>query len=124
LDRGRKMNIQTIQFTILLLDSFIKLAPWRAVTDAIGRIAHVSGKNLARSLRLVIPLVAGLSLIAMASIFGPAFLAGYFVGVFPLHVSRGSLVLSYAVSGLYLGVMLWRGLRLRDRRSVCRSQAC
>jgi hypothetical protein len=32
------MNMQSIQITILLLDSFIKLAPWRIVTEAMDRI--------------------------------------------------------------------------------------
>jgi hypothetical protein len=30
------MNMQTIQIMILLLDSFIKLAPWRIVTKDDG----------------------------------------------------------------------------------------
>ena len=32
------MNMQAIQIMILLLDSFIKLAPWRIVTEAMDRI--------------------------------------------------------------------------------------
>jgi hypothetical protein len=32
------MNMQTIQIMILLLDSFIKLAPWRTVTETMDRI--------------------------------------------------------------------------------------
>jgi hypothetical protein len=36
------MNMQTIQITILLLDSFIKLAPWRIVADAMGRKLRTS----------------------------------------------------------------------------------
>jgi hypothetical protein len=112
------MNMQTIQITILLLDGFIKLAPWRIVTQAIGRIGYDSGRSLACSVRPAIAVLATLCLIATASTFGPAFPAGYFVGVIPSHVSRGNLVLGYAVSGLYLGVMLWRGwtCAVRTRR--------
>jgi hypothetical protein len=33
------MNMQTIQIMILLLDGFIKLAPWRIVTETMDRIA-------------------------------------------------------------------------------------
>jgi hypothetical protein len=47
------MNMQTIQIMILLLDGFIKLAPWRNVTEA-------SGKSLAQSFRLAITVFAGL----------------------------------------------------------------
>jgi hypothetical protein len=112
------MNMQTIQITILLLDGFIKLAPWRIVTQAIGRIGYDSGRSLAYSLRPASAVSAALCLIAVASIFGPALLAGYFVGLTPSHVSRGGLALGYAVPGPYLGVMLcgWG--------SCFRSQSC
>jgi hypothetical protein len=36
------MNMQNIQITILLLDSFIKLAPWRIVAGAMGRKLRTS----------------------------------------------------------------------------------
>jgi hypothetical protein len=36
------MNMQTIQITILLLDSFIKLAPWRFITGAMDRKLRAS----------------------------------------------------------------------------------
>ena len=109
------MNMQTIQIMILLLDGFIKLAPWRSVLETIGRIVDRPGKSLLLSFSRATAVLAGLCLIATASIFGPAFIAGYFVGVIPPHVSRGSLVLSYAVSGFCLGAMLWRGWELRSR---------
>jgi hypothetical protein len=32
------MNMQTVQIVILLLDGFIKLAPWRTVTETMDRI--------------------------------------------------------------------------------------
>ena len=52
------MNMQTIQIMILLLDGFIKLAPRRTVTEGTDRFGY--GKDLARSLRLVITVFAGL----------------------------------------------------------------
>jgi hypothetical protein len=44
------MNMQSIQIMILSLDSFIKLAPWRIVTETMGRIGCSAGESLARSL--------------------------------------------------------------------------
>ena len=37
MSRGREMNMQTIQMVFLLFDSFIKLAPWRVVTETMDR---------------------------------------------------------------------------------------
>jgi hypothetical protein len=54
------MNMQTIQIMILLLDGFIKIAPWQSVTETRGRTGYAPGKNLARSLRLAITVFAGL----------------------------------------------------------------
>jgi hypothetical protein len=47
------MNMQTIQIMILLLDSFIKLAPWRIVTEAMDRIGCSASESLARSLVVI-----------------------------------------------------------------------
>jgi hypothetical protein len=47
------MNMQTIQIMILLLDSFIKLAPWRIVTETMDRIGCSASERLARSLVVV-----------------------------------------------------------------------
>lgn len=44
------MNMQNIQIMMLLLDGFIKLAPWRIVTETIGRIDY------GRKLRTLLPL--------------------------------------------------------------------
>lgn len=103
------MNMQTFQIMILLLDAFIKLAPWRTVTQALGRIGYGLSEGFIRGLKLATPAIAGLGLIAIASVFGPA-LAGYVVGVVPPHVSRGGLAFSYIVSAFYIGVALWAGV--------------
>ena len=42
------MNMQTIQIMILLLDGFIKLAPWRIVTETMDRAGYGAGESLAR----------------------------------------------------------------------------
>jgi hypothetical protein len=44
------MNMQTIQIMILLLDGFIKLAPWRTVTETMDRIGYAASESLVRSL--------------------------------------------------------------------------
>lgn len=113
------MNMQTIQIMILLLDGFIKLAPWRNLAETMGRIGWVSRQNVARSLRFATAVFAGLGLIVLASIAGPAFPPGCFV-VIPSHVSRGSLVLSYAVSAFYLALALWAGVRWCGGRNARR----
>jgi hypothetical protein len=44
------MNMQNIQILFLLIDSVIKLAPWRLVTETMQRIGYDASESLARSL--------------------------------------------------------------------------
>ena len=109
------MNMQTIQIMILLLDSFIKLAPWRIVTETMDRIGYSASESLARSLVVIAVACAGLCAIPPTSIFGadPADrLSRRRDGV---AYAIGSPLFSHILFGFYLGVMVWGGLWLRDR---------
>jgi hypothetical protein len=75
------MNMQTIQIMILLFDGFIKLAPWRTVTETMDRIGYAASESLARSISVALAACAGLCPLPTASIFGPLLLTGYFTGV-------------------------------------------
>jgi hypothetical protein len=44
------MNMQNIQILFLLVDTVIKLAPWRIVTETMQRIGYDANESLARSL--------------------------------------------------------------------------
>ena len=109
------MNMQTIQLMILLLDGFIKLAPWRIVTETMDRIGHCAGESLARSLGVVAAACAGRCALPTASVFEPLLLIGYFGGVVSSHLQTGSPLFSHILLG-YLGAMVWGGLWLRHRQ--------
>jgi|GEM_PF-5851620 len=71
------MNMQTIQIMILLLDGFIKLAPWRIVTEMTDRIGYGASESLARNLGVIAAASAGLWVPSTASILGSLLLIGY-----------------------------------------------
>jgi hypothetical protein len=110
------MNMQTIQIMILLLDSFIKLAPWRIVTETMDRIGYSASETLARSLVIVAAACAGLCAFPAASIFGSLLLICYVGATVSLHIRTGSPLFSHILFGFCLGVMVWSGLWLRDRK--------
>ena len=110
------MNMQTIQIMVLLLDSLIKLAPWRIVTETMDRIGCSASESLARSLVVIAAACAGLCVLPTASIFGPLLLIGYVGAAISLHMRPGSPLFSQIPFGFCLGVMVWSGLWLRDRR--------
>jgi hypothetical protein len=110
------MNMQTIQIMILLLDSFIKLAPWRIVTETMDRIGCSASEGLARSLVVIVAACAGFCALPTASIFGPLLLIGYVGAAISLHIRTDGPLFSQIPFGFCLGVMVWSGLWLRDRR--------
>jgi hypothetical protein len=100
----------------LLLDGAIKLMPWPVVTETMDRIGYGSSENLARSLGFITIACTVLYAIPPTSILGAILLTGYLGGAMASHVRIGSPLFSHTLFGFYLGLMVWGGLWLRDRR--------
>ncbi len=50
------------------------------------------------------------------SVLGAILLTGYLGGAIYVHVRAGSPLFSHTLFGVYLGILLWGGLYLRDER--------
>lgn len=106
----------------LLFDGAIKLVPWPVVTETIDRTGYGSSETLARSLETLARSLGFITLactilyaIPPTSILGAILLIGYLGGAMASHLRIGSLLFTHALFGLYLGLMVWGGLWLRDR---------
>ena len=110
---GRVLSGLAILF--LLFDGAIKLVPWPVVTETMDRIGYGSSENLARALGAITIACSVLYAIPPTSILGAILLTGYLGGAIASHVRIGSPLFSHVLFGLYLGLMLWAGLWLRDR---------
>ena len=64
------MNMQNIQILFLLIDSVIKLAPWRVVTETMQRTGYDANESLARSLRTIAVIGALLFVVPPVSFVG------------------------------------------------------
>ena len=100
--------------TFLLLDGAIKLIPLDIVVQTsqeLGIPVH-----LARTLGVLT--LAGTVLYAMprTSVLGAILLTGYLGGAIYTHLRAGSPLLTHTFFGIYLGVLIWGGLWLRDDR--------
>jgi hypothetical protein len=111
---GRVLSGLVILF--LLFDGAVKLVPWPVVTETMDRIGYGSSENLARSLGFITVACTVLYAIPPTSILGAILLTGYLGGAMASHVRIGSPLFSHTLFGLYLGLMVWGGLWLRDRR--------
>ena len=99
----------------LLIDGAIKLVPWPIVTETMDKMGYGSSETLARSLGLITIVCTVLYSIPPTSILGAILLTGYLGGAMASHVRIGSPLFTHTLFGLYLGLMVWGGLWLRDR---------
>jgi len=110
---GRVLSGLVIIF--LLFDGAIKLVPWPIVTETMDRMGYGSSEGLARSLGIITIVCTVLYAVSPPSILGAILLTGYLGGAIASHVRIGSPLFSHTLFGLYLGLMVWGGLWLRDR---------
>jgi hypothetical protein len=111
---GRVLSGLVIVF--LLFDGAIKLVPWPVVTETMDRIGYGSSETLARSLGIITIVCTVLYSIPPTSILGAILLTGYLGGAMASHMRIGSPLFTHTLFGFYLGLMVWGGLWLRDRR--------
>jgi hypothetical protein len=111
---GRLLSGLVILF--LLFDGAIKLVPWPVVTETMDKIGYGSSESLARTLGAITIACTVLYAVPPTSILGAILLTGYLGGAMASHVRIGSPLFSHILFGFYLGLMLWGGLWLRDRR--------
>ncbi len=110
---GRVLSGLVIVF--MLFDGAIKLVPWPVVTQTMDKMGYGSSESFARTLGVITIACTVLYAIPPTSILGAILLTGYLGGAMASHVRIGSPLFSHILFGLYLGLMLWGGLWLRDR---------
>jgi hypothetical protein len=110
---GRVLSGIVILF--MLFDGAIKLVPWPVVTESMDRIGYGSSETLARTLGAITIACTVLYAIPPTSILGAILLTGYLGGAIATHLRIDSPLFSHVLFGLYLGLMVWGGLWLRDR---------
>ena len=98
----------------LLFDGAIKLIPLEIVITTSLQLGIPTG--LARTLGVLTLIGTVLYAIPRTSVLGAIWLTGYIGGAIYVHVLAGSPLLSHTFFGIYLALMMWGGLYLRDER--------
>lgn len=99
----------------LLMDATMKLLALPLVLEASAPLGF-PGADMARSLGTVLLVCTLLYASPRTAILGAILLTGYLGGAIATHVRVGSPLFSHILFGVYLGVLLWGGLYLRDMR--------
>ena len=108
---GFSMNALVVAF--LLMDSGMKLAAVQPVLKA-GAETGFPGVTMARTLGVVLLLCTVLHVIPRTSVLGAILLTGYLGGAVATHVRLGNPLFSHVLFGVYVGVLMWGGVVLRE----------
>ncbi len=111
---GHVMSGLVILF--LLFDGGIKLVPLEIVTQTSGEIGLPTDPSFARLLGILTLIGVVLYAIPQTAMLGAILLTGYMGGAIATHLRIDSPLFSHTLFGVYLGLLIWGGLYLRDER--------
>lgn len=109
---GRVLSGTLIAF--LVFDAVIKLVPLQVVIDTTAALGFPP--ELARTLGVLTLVCTALYAWPRTAILGAILLTGYLGGAIAIHLRIGNPLISHTLFGVYLGLMAWGGLYLRDER--------
>lgn len=112
---GRILSGIVILF--LLFDGIIKLVPIAPVIETMQQLGYSGDITpVARGLGVLTLVIVVLYAIPRTAILGAILLTGLMGGAMATHLRVGSPLFTHLLFGLYLGLMAWGGLYLRDDR--------
>jgi hypothetical protein len=114
--------LSTLIALLLGLDALMKLlqvAPVLAASAELGYSAHA-----VFGIGLVLALCVVLYLIPRTSLLGAVLLTGYLGGAIATHVRAGHPIWTHTLFPIYVAIVIWGGLALRDGRARGILKAC
>jgi hypothetical protein len=111
---GRAMSAIVILF--LVFDATIKLIPIQPVIDTMVALGYPGTAAIARVLGVVTLVCVALYAWPRTAVLGAILMTGLLGGAIATHLRVGSPIFSHLLFGLYLGLLAWGGLYLRDTR--------
>jgi len=110
---GFSMSALVVLF--LFMDAGMKLAAVRPVLEA-GQQLGFAGEAMARQLGAILLICTLLYVWPRTSVLGAILVTAFLGGAVATHVRMGSPLFTHVLFGVYLGVLLWAGLVLREPR--------
>jgi hypothetical protein len=104
-----------IVIAFLLMDAVMKLLALPVVIET-GATLGLQGVALARGLGVVLLVATLLYIAPQTAVLGAILLTAYLGGAVATHVRVGNPLFSHTLFGVYIGILLWGGLYLRDGR--------
>ncbi|RUU27212.1 DoxX family protein [Mesorhizobium sp. M6A.T.Ce.TU.016.01.1.1] len=111
---GRGLGALIVLF--MTFDGVIKLPPLDIVTQTMVELGWPADPNVSRMLGIIGLVSTALYAVPRTAVLGAILLTAYLGGAIATHIRIGSPLFSHTLFGVYLGVILWGGLFLRDPR--------
>ena len=112
--RRAGIALSALPATFLVFDSLIKLALIPAVVEGTERLGFPVAT--ARPLGLILLTCVLCYLWPRTAVLGAVLLTGYLGGAIAAHVRVGDPLFSHTLFPIYVALLLWGGLYLRDAR--------
>ena len=109
---GRIVSALAVAF--LLVDAVMKIVKAQVAVEGSVQLGYPESTVVGIGVTLLVCTL--LYAIPRTSIVGAVLLTGYLGGAVATHVRVGSPLLGYVLFPVYVGVMIWGGLVLRDSR--------
>ena len=109
---GRILSAVVVLF--LLLDGAIKVVEMEVVKQSLAELGYP--QETAFGLGILTLAIGVLYAIPRSAVLGAILLTGLLGGAMATHLRVGSPLFSHLLFGLYVGLMAWGGLFLRDER--------
>lgn len=100
----------------MLIDGTMKLVPLDIVITSTGELGYPATVDFARGLGVLCLLCTLLYAVPRTSVLGAVLLTAYMGGTVATHLRVGNPLFSHVLFGVYLAVLAWGGLYLRDSR--------
>jgi hypothetical protein len=100
----------------LVMDGTMKLLALPVVTQASAQLGWPDDAGTARLLGALLLTITALYAVRRTSIVGAILLTGYLGGAVATHARIGSPLFTHILFGVYLGVLAWAGLYLRNQK--------
>jgi hypothetical protein len=111
---GRILSGLAIAF--LTMDGVIKLVPIQPVTDSLKDLGYPTSDAFARLLGVITLGCTALYAWPRTALLGAVLMAGLLGGAMASHIRLDHPLLTHTLFGLWLGLIVWAGLWLRDER--------
>ena len=108
------LTLSGLSVAFLLFDAGIKLVKIQAVTDSMAQLGYPD--QLTRGIGVVELACLACYLIPRTATLGAVLLTGFLGGAISTHLRVQDPWLSHTLFPIYVAILLWGGLHLRDHR--------